>query len=111
VSLPKATARAADETLDRIATYLSESRNHDGGWGHRTGSESDPISTGYAMAALGGLQGCGQLPEVVGYLAQMQQPDGSFSAPADTVAPRPIPIQVPLLAPAYVLRGLTACHS
>jgi squalene-hopene/tetraprenyl-beta-curcumene cyclase len=110
VALSKATAKAVDRTLDRIVFYLSESRNRDGGWGHRTGLESDPISTGYAMAALGRLGDHGQLPGAIGYLAQMQRPDGSFSAPADTLAPRPIPIQVPLLVPAYVLRGLAACH-
>ncbi|MFD7030218.1 prenyltransferase/squalene oxidase repeat-containing protein [Streptomyces sp. NPDC059917] len=106
VPLPPSVADAIDLTLDRAAGHLERAHNRDGGWGHRAGSASDPVSTGYALAALALLDRTRPVPSALAYLAAHQRPDGGFDAPADTAAPRPIPVDVPVLAPAYVLRGL-----
>ncbi|MFE5518474.1 prenyltransferase/squalene oxidase repeat-containing protein [Streptomyces virginiae] len=104
--LPPSVADAVDRALDRAADHLERTHNRDGGWGQRAGRASDPVSTGYALAALGLLRRTHPLPSALAYLAARQRPDGGFDAPADTAAPRPIPVDVPVLIPAYVLRGL-----
>ncbi|MFI6956038.1 prenyltransferase/squalene oxidase repeat-containing protein [Nocardia sp. NPDC050408] len=110
VPLPPSVARAVDHAVGRATSYLTQTQNHDGGWGHRAWNPSDPISTGYALAALGRLRQRSPMPAAMAFLAACQRPDGGFDAPADTVAPRPIPVDVPVLAPAYVLRGLEHCR-
>ncbi|MFE2879242.1 prenyltransferase/squalene oxidase repeat-containing protein [Streptomyces roseus] len=107
--LPPSVSDAVDHALDRAADHLERTHNRDGGWGHHAGRASDPVSTGYALAALGLLRRMRPVPSALAYLAAHQRPDGGFDAPADTAAPRPIPVDVPVLAPAYVLRGLAHC--
>ncbi|MBB5960716.1 prenyltransferase beta subunit [Saccharothrix tamanrassetensis] len=109
LALPPTVADAVDHALSLAAGYLERTQNRDGGWGHHAGRASDPVSTGYALAALGRLHRMRPVPSALEYLAARQRPDGGFDAPADTAAPRPIPVDVPVLAPAYVLRGLARC--
>ncbi|WP_331754005.1 terpene cyclase/mutase family protein (plasmid) [Streptomyces sp. NBC_01590] len=101
------TAGHARKAVHRATSYLSTTQNSDGGWGHRHGSPSDPISTGYALAALGPTTRPTVLHAAGAYLSTLQQPDGGFDSVPDTASPRPIPLDLPALAPAYVLRGLT----
>ncbi|RSS76843.1 prenyltransferase/squalene oxidase repeat-containing protein [Streptomyces sp. WAC06614] len=107
--LPPPAAEAVEQALGRAADRLERTHNRDGGWGQQPGRASDPVSTGYALAALGLLHRPSRIPAALAYLSACRRPDGSFDAPADTAAPRPIPVDVPVLAPAYVLRGLARC--
>ncbi|WP_381805682.1 prenyltransferase/squalene oxidase repeat-containing protein [Streptomyces niveus] len=97
----------ARTAVHRATAYLHTAQNDDGGWGHRHGTPSDPISTGYALAALGPTAPPTVLHAALTYLNTQQQPDGTIGSTPDTVSPRPIPLDLPALAPAYVLRGLT----
>ncbi|MER6399560.1 prenyltransferase/squalene oxidase repeat-containing protein [Kitasatospora sp. NPDC001603] len=98
--------RHARRTLSRATTYIHDTQNPDGGWGHQRDRSSDPISTGYALAAIGHRGPVATLHAALGYLMSHQQSDGGFASAPDTVSPRPIPLDLPALAPAYVLRGL-----
>ncbi|MET9678515.1 HAD hydrolase-like protein [Streptomyces sp. NPDC006482] len=101
------TACHARAAVHRATACLRATQNDDGGWGHRHGTPSDPISTGYALAALGPTAPAGVLHAAANYLINRQRPDGGYDSTPDTVSPRPVPLDLPALAPAYVLRGLT----
>ncbi|MDY0816076.1 prenyltransferase/squalene oxidase repeat-containing protein [Kitasatospora purpeofusca] len=104
--LPAEDQHLIDRALTAATRYLTDTQNSDGGWGHRQGSPSDATSTGCALAALGRLKQTGAVRAALHYLAGQQQPDGSFHAVPDTTAPRGLPIDVPYMPTAYVLRGL-----
>ncbi|MCX4967251.1 HAD hydrolase-like protein [Streptomyces sp. NBC_00654] len=101
------TAGHARTAVHRASDCLRAGQNDDGGWGHGNGAPSDPISTGYALAALGPDARPDVLHAAATYLIARQRPDGGFDSTPDTVSPRPIPLDLPALAPAYILRGLT----
>lgn len=107
IGLPAPTASAARAALSRAADFLHRSQNPDGGFGHRIGDPSDPISTGFSLAALAHLCCTTARAAARGYLHREQNPVGGFTSAPDTVSPRPFPLDLPALAPAYVLRGLT----
>ncbi|MFE2267590.1 prenyltransferase/squalene oxidase repeat-containing protein [Streptomyces griseosporeus] len=79
--LPPSLADAVDHTLERAARRLEGTHNRDGGWGQRPGQASDPVSTGYALAALGLLQRRRLVPSALAYLAACQRPDGGSTPP------------------------------
>ena len=92
---------------ERAVRHLTDVRNDDGGWGHLPGDPSDPISTAYAVIALG--RGGGR-PAVyraaLEYLLDRQQPDGGYLSRPDQAGPRPLLYDVPVLADVSVLLGL-----
>lgn len=86
--------------------YLEGTQNPDGGWGHRSGDPSDPISTAHALIAS---LPSGNAPwrlSGVRYLMDQQDPDGGFTSIPDQAAPRPIPYNFPVLADIFVLKAL-----
>lgn len=88
--------------------HLGEAQNPDGGWGHRPGDPSDPISTAYAAAALSRSPGDGAaLRRALGHLVRCRQPDGGYRSRPDRAAPGPLLYDVPVLAESCVLLGLT----
>ncbi|MEU2180938.1 prenyltransferase/squalene oxidase repeat-containing protein [Streptomyces thermolilacinus] len=104
--LPAQDQHLIDRALTATTGYLAGTQNSDGGWSHRSGSPSDATSTGCALAALGRLKQTEAVPAALSYLARQQQPDGHFHAIPDTTAPCGLPIDVPYMPTAYVLRGL-----
>ncbi|MGP3950642.1 prenyltransferase/squalene oxidase repeat-containing protein [Streptomyces sp. 7N604] len=110
-TLPRTLAQAARRAVGRSIAYLTASQNPDGGWGHRTGSPSDPASTGFALAALSRAADRKAVPSALAYLRGVQRPDGGFDCLADTAAPRPLVVDIPALGLAYVLRGLARSAS
>ncbi|MFD7641679.1 prenyltransferase/squalene oxidase repeat-containing protein [Kitasatospora sp. NPDC059795] len=103
---PAADQHLIERALTAATAYLTRGQNPDGGWGHRHGSPSDATSTGCALAALGRLKQTGPVPAALAFLADTQLPDGSLPAVPDTTAPRGLPIDLPYMPTAYVLRGL-----
>ncbi|MDF2273460.1 terpene cyclase/mutase family protein [Streptomyces coacervatus] len=90
--------------------YLEGAQNPDGGWGHRSGDPSDPISTAHALTAS---LPSGSAPwrlSGVRYLMDQQEPDGGFTSVPDQAAPRPIPYDFPVLADIFVLKALGNTH-
>lgn len=100
---PTARMRAMAE---RIEHTVLKTQNDDGGWGAQPGTPSDPISTGYALAALC----CGTMAEpavrAAAWLLSVQRADGGFDGPPDMVGPRPFPFHIPVLTDIWVLLGL-----
>ncbi|MFC9328420.1 prenyltransferase/squalene oxidase repeat-containing protein [Kitasatospora sp. NPDC057015] len=91
----------------RAVGHLAEVRNEDGGWGHRPGDPSDPISTAYAAIALGGSrEHRPMLRRAVELLVNCQRSDGGYLSRPDQAGPRPLLYDVPALADASVLLGL-----
>ncbi|GHH68655.1 hypothetical protein GCM10018781_26000 [Kitasatospora indigofera] len=104
-------APAARPELDlvrrRAVGHLVATGNADGGWGHRPGDPSDPISTAYAVIALAGSAEHGPLlGRAVRLLTDRQQADGGYLSRPDQAGPRPLLYDVPALADVSVLLGL-----
>ncbi len=92
--------------LHLAGSYLERTQNPDGGFGHRPGDDSDPISTAHSARAGAIL---GHLPwhrHALAYLLRHQHPDGGFVSKTDQVGPRPIPYDFPNLANITVLTAL-----
>ncbi|GAA0700604.1 hypothetical protein GCM10010193_64210 [Kitasatospora atroaurantiaca] len=91
----------------RAGRHLAEVQNADGGWGHRPGDPSDPISTAYAVIALSRSPARGgALRRAVDHLVDCQRPDGGYLSRPDQAGPRPLLYDVPALADIFVLLGL-----
>jgi squalene-hopene/tetraprenyl-beta-curcumene cyclase len=97
-----------NRALNRSWSYLHRTQNIDGGWGHQSHSESDPISTAYSLIALARQGDTKALQTGAVYLLGQQRPDGAFTSIPDGAGPRPIPYDVPVLANGYVLLALSA---
>lgn len=78
--------------VSRSISYLKVAQNDDGGWGQRAGDPSDVISTSYALLAVP------SNAEGVRYLLSQQRADGGFTSIPDQAGPRPLPLDVPVLA-------------
>ncbi|WP_329496341.1 prenyltransferase/squalene oxidase repeat-containing protein [Kitasatospora herbaricolor] len=102
-----AARRELDLVRSRAVGHLAGTGNADGGWGHRPGDPSDPISTAYAVIALAGSpEHRPLLRRAVRLLADRQQPDGGYLSRPDQAGPRPLLYDVPALADVSVLLGL-----
>ena len=97
-----------NHALNRSWAYLHRTQNIDGGWGHQSHSDSDPISTAYSLIALARQGDTEALQTGTAYLLAHQRPDGAFTSIPDGAGPRPIPYDVPVLANGYVLLALSA---
>ncbi|WP_328833357.1 hypothetical protein OHT77_40625 [Streptomyces sp. NBC_00252] len=95
--------------------FLARAQNRDGGWGHRPGDPSDVTSTCYSLLALSAM---GRRPDHdpivragVAHLLSRQDRDGTFTAPPDQVAPRPLLFDAPVFTDIWVLLALTSCDT
>lgn len=64
-----------------LVPLLSANQNLDGGFGGGPGYESDALDTAWALIALKSVNAFAPVSAGLGYLASVQAPDGSFSAP------------------------------
>lgn len=92
--------------ISHAGGYLRDSQNPDGGWGHRTGHQSDAISTSYALLTLSPERHRSMIRAGVGCLLANQRADGGFSSIPDQAAPRPIPYDNPVIADIFGLWAL-----
>ncbi|MFI6449319.1 prenyltransferase/squalene oxidase repeat-containing protein [Kitasatospora sp. NPDC050543] len=99
---------AADAAAHR---FLARAQNQDGGWGYRPGDASDTASTCYSLLALAAMGRRPQQDPVVragvAHLLSRQEPDGTFTALPDQVAPRPLLFDAPIFTDTWVLLALT----
>ncbi|MGW7514596.1 prenyltransferase/squalene oxidase repeat-containing protein [Streptomyces sp. NPDC054796] len=115
-SMPEVTRAALGERIDRASAashaFLVRAQNSDGGWGHRPGSPSDVTSTCYSLLALSAMgRRVDQDPTVrtgVAHLLRRQRSDGSFTAPPDQVAPRPLLFDAPVFTDIWALLALAS---
>lgn len=98
---------SARKTVRRSTQYLEKRQNLDGGWGQRAGQPSDPVSTGFALSALGTDGAPSAVEAGLLYLCDTQEEDGGFRAATETYSPRPILLGFATLSSAYALRGLS----
>ncbi|RKE18384.1 prenyltransferase/squalene oxidase repeat-containing protein [Streptomyces sp. TLI_171] len=100
------TALAAQARAHALGRLLDTQRP-DGGWGHAPGDPSDPISTGYALIALGRHPaGRGPARRALRHLLAHRRPDGSVPSRPDRADPGPLAHDVPLLADITALTAL-----
>lgn len=97
---------SADTCTARWRSLPHSSQNPDGGWGHRSGDPSDPISTAHALTASLPVRECALAPEGSPLLMDQQDPDGGLTSIPDQAAPRPIPYDFPVLADIFALGAL-----
>ncbi|MFJ5231936.1 prenyltransferase/squalene oxidase repeat-containing protein [Kitasatospora sp. NPDC088391] len=91
-------AQARAQSLGR----LLDTQRPDGGWGHTPDRPSDPVSTGYALIALGRHPaGRGPARRALRHLLTHRAP-----AAPDRTVPGPLPHDVPLLADITALTAL-----
>ncbi|MEW2373920.1 prenyltransferase/squalene oxidase repeat-containing protein [Streptomyces sp. NPDC006656] len=109
---PTRTALKADiaDASDASHRFLTQAQNEDGGWGIRPGYASDTTSTCYSLLALTAM---GRRPHEdavltngLAHLLSRQAPDGTFTAPPDQVAPRPLLFDAPVFTDIWVLLTL-----
>lgn len=102
-SLPDRSAAARRARL-RAVRHVRATQDADGGWGHRPGDPSDPISTAYALIALSSVPATAHSAgRSLTYLMERQRSDGSFESLPDQTGPRPLLYDVPVLADICVL--------
>ncbi|RSS50533.1 prenyltransferase/squalene oxidase repeat-containing protein [Streptomyces sp. WAC01280] len=103
-------ARIADASAAAHG-FLAQAQNEDGGWGYRPGDASDTTSTCYSLLALAAMGRRPQDDAVVraglAHLVSRQEPDGTFTALPDQVAPRPLLFDAPVFTDIWVLLALT----
>lgn len=118
-SLPESTRTALHRRITAANAaslrFLARAQNRDGGWGHRPGDPSDVTSTCYSLLALSAM---GRRPHRdpivragVAHLLSRQDRDGTFTAPPDQVAPRPLLFDAPVFTDIWVLLALTSCDT
>lgn len=94
---------AVTRTVDRLV----RDQNDDGGWGHRRGEPSDPISTSFALICLARSRyGSAAVPAGLRHLLARQHLDGGFASRPDSTGPRGFVYDVPVLANLYALLAL-----
>ncbi|MET9644787.1 prenyltransferase/squalene oxidase repeat-containing protein [Streptomyces syringium] len=99
--------QAARHAVRRSTDFLGRRQNPDGGWGQQPGEPSDPTSTAFALCTLARTRpDHPAAARAASYLLNVQNPDGSFTAPPDTYSPRFIPIDFKILPSIYALRAL-----
>ncbi|MFD5558815.1 prenyltransferase/squalene oxidase repeat-containing protein [Streptomyces sp. NPDC127068] len=99
---------AAHDARHRCRQYLADTQQPDGGWGHKPGDASDPISTAYAVIALTDApEHASVLNQALGYLLAQQQPDGGYRSRPDQAGPRPLLYDIPALADITTLLALS----
>ncbi|WP_152646164.1 prenyltransferase/squalene oxidase repeat-containing protein [Streptacidiphilus albus] len=107
-------ARIADASA-ASHRFLAQAQNTDGGWGYRPGDASDTSSTCYSLLALAAMDRCPQEDPVVragiAHLLSRQEPDGTFTALPDQVAPRPLLFDAPVFTDIWVLLALAGFDS
>ena len=118
-SMPEPTRTALHQRIaDANAAslrFLARAQNRDSGWGYRPGDPSDVTSTCYSLLALSAmgkrLSHDAIVRAGVTHLLSRQDPDGTFTAPPDQVAPRPLLFDAPVFTDIWVLLALTSCDS
>ncbi|MEO3977779.1 prenyltransferase/squalene oxidase repeat-containing protein [Streptomyces sp. CAU 1734] len=104
---PRLLRTAAAAHRRHVTGRLLATQCPDGGWGHRAGDPSDPISTAYAVIALAAdpLR-VTALHRALSYLVERQRPHGGYHSRPDQAGPRPLLYDVPALADVCVLLAL-----
>ena len=107
-------ARIADASA-ASHRFLAQAQNTDGGWGYRPGDASDTSSTCYSLLALAAMDRCPQEDPVVragiAHLLSRQEPNSTFTALPDQVAPRPLLFDAPVFTDIWVLLALAGFDS
>lgn len=104
-ALPSANATITEATRRAVAR-LTQTQNRDGGWGQKSGMDSDVLSTAQALPVIARHGHRPDAARATAWLLTQQQPDGGFTGPPDQVGPRPLPFDYPVLADILVLSAL-----
>jgi squalene-hopene/tetraprenyl-beta-curcumene cyclase len=101
--------RRANSFSRRAIEYLISAQNHDGGWGQTRRSDSDVLSTAYALPVIRYLSPNDRAASGLRYLLDQQLPDGTFTSVPDQTGPRPLPYDLPSVPNLFTLHTLTHC--
>ena len=104
--IPDEIAGPYGRIAQRATRFVLQGQNEDGGWGQRGGRPSDPISTSYAVMALGAQEDPRPAARGVRFLLRHQRENGSIPSASDSIGPRPFLFHVPLLADIFALMAL-----
>jgi len=100
------TIPAGERIRGRALGLVRNAQNPDGGWGWRPGSESDALSSSYALIALAAQDDPGPAIRAAEFILSRQREDGTISAPSDSIGPRPFIFRVAALADIFALLAL-----
>ncbi|WP_067479241.1 prenyltransferase/squalene oxidase repeat-containing protein [Actinomadura hibisca] len=102
----------AGRMVERAVRLALDAQNADGGWGQQEGDPSDPLSTAYGLITVCAQDGPQPATAAAQYLLSLQQPNGTLPSAPDSIGPRPLVFNVPLLTDIFALQALAhlACR-